>query len=123
MKSLITFSLFFVSISVFSQIRLLEVDEFKQVVGNKNVQIIDVRTPYEYNSGHIQGAVNIDYYASDFEKQLAKLDKNIPIYFYCHSGVRSAKAAKTMKALGFTKIYDLKGGMVAWKKAGLKVSR
>lgn len=121
MKAFTSLLIFFISVSAFSQIRLLEVSEFKTIVGNKNVQIVDVRTPYEYNSGHIQGAVNIDYYGSHFQDELQKLDKDIPIYFYCHSGVRSAKAAKMMKEIGFTKIYDLKGGIVAWKREGEKV--
>lgn len=112
---------YFISINAFAQIKLLETSDFKKIVGNKQVQIVDVRTPYEYNSGHIQGAINIDYYGDHFKEELNKLDKSIPIYFYCHSGVRSAKAAKMMKEMGFSKIYDLKGGIVAWKKEGEKL--
>lgn len=123
MKSLL-FSLFiFISIASTAQIKLLNVEEFKKIEGNKNVLIVDVRTPYEYNSGHIQGAINIDYYATDFKEQLRKLDNSLPIYIYCHSGVRSAKAAHTLKSLNFSKIYDLDGGIVAWKKAGNKTVR
>jgi rhodanese-related sulfurtransferase len=120
MKSLLLSFVLFVSYTSVAQIQLLGVDDFKKIEGNKNVLIVDVRTPYEYNSGHIQGAINIDYYATDFKTQLSKLDHSLPIYIYCHSGVRSAKAAHTLKSLNFSKIYDLDGGIVAWKKAGYK---
>ncbi|MCB9053053.1 MAG: rhodanese-like domain-containing protein [Lewinellaceae bacterium] len=79
-------------------------------------QLIDVRTPEEYNEGHIEGAVNIDFYADDFEQQLQqKLDKGKPVLLYCRSGSRSAQSAEQMKALGFKEMYDLKGGFMAWK--------
>ncbi|PJB12536.1 MAG: rhodanese-like domain-containing protein [Flavobacteriales bacterium CG_4_9_14_3_um_filter_40_17] len=123
MKSLLFYFLFFVSYISTAQIQLLGVDDFKKIEGNKNVLIVDVRTPYEYNSGHIQGAINIDYYATNFKTKLSKLDHTYPIYIYCHSGVRSAKAAHTLKSLNFSKIYDLDGGIVAWKKAGYKTVR
>jgi rhodanese-related sulfurtransferase len=110
MKSLLFTFVLFIGYSSVAQIQLLGVVDFKKIEGNKNV----------YNSGHIQGAINIDYYATDFKTQLSKLDHTLPIYIYCHSGVRSAKAAHTLKDLNFMKIYDLDGGIVAWKKAGYR---
>lgn len=123
MKPFLLSFLLFVSFASHAQIKLLSAEDFKKIEGNRNVLIVDVRTPYEYNSGHIQGAMNIDYYAKDFKEQLKKLDHTLPIYIYCHSGVRSAKAAHALKDLNFTKIYDLDGGIVAWKKAGYKTVR
>lgn len=123
MKFIIFNLILFLGVGANAQIELLEINDFKKIVGNKQVQIVDVRTPYEYNLGHIQGAVNIDYYGDHFQEDLSKINKTFPIYFYCHSGVRSAKAAKMMKEMGFTKIYDLKGGIVAWKKEGEKLVR
>lgn len=70
--------------------------------------ILDVRTPGEYFSGHISQAVNMDYYASDFESKLQKLDPGKEYYLYCASGNRSAKAAKILADKGFKKVYSLK---------------
>ena len=79
-------------------------------------QLIDVRTPEEYNAGHIEGAVNINFYDEDFEQQLEeKLNKEQPVMLYCRSGSRSAQSAKQMAGLGFREVYDLKGGFMAWK--------
>ena len=74
------------------------------------VQVVDVRTPGEFNTGHFENAVNLDFYSPDFSTQLDKLDKTKPVYLYCRSGNRSGKAAKMLVDKGFGEIYDLKGG-------------
>ncbi|MCB9293195.1 MAG: rhodanese-like domain-containing protein [Lewinellaceae bacterium] len=80
-------------------------------------QLLDVRTPKEYQEGHIEGAVNINFYDDDFLQQLEKqLDKDKPVLLYCRSGRRSANAAKQMQELGFKEVYDLKGGFLQWEK-------
>jgi rhodanese-related sulfurtransferase len=85
-------------------------------VDNEHFIILDVRTPSEYNAGHIDGATNVNYNASDFVEQLNKLDKTDIYLLYCASGNRSSKALKKMKELGFTKIYHLKKGYSGWKR-------
>ena len=82
--------------------------------------IIDVRTPEEFAAGHIEGAVNIDLEGGGFSAGISGLDTSKPYIVYCHSGRRSAIAASTMVAAGFTQIYDL-GGIQAWQDAGLPV--
>lgn len=77
--------------------------------------IIDVRTPDEYASGHIKGAVNIDYLDDAFETQLAKLDPAKPYLLYCRSGHRSGEAKSVMMEKGFKQVSDIKGGILAWK--------
>lgn len=83
---------------------------------NRNIQLVDVRTPKEYNEGHIGKATNIDYNAADFEANVQKLNKNKRVYLYCRTGNRSAKAAEKMRAMGFRKLYVLPVGMDGWKK-------
>lgn len=84
------------------------------LLGNK-VQLVDVRTASEFNAGHIRGALNIDFFRKDdFQKSFERLDKNKPLYIYCRSGARSQKAAKILLGMGFSKIYDLKGGYLRW---------
>ncbi|WP_374166539.1 rhodanese-like domain-containing protein [Arcticibacter sp. MXS-1] len=84
--------------------------------------LLDARTPAEFAKGHIAGAVNINVKDSTFSAQIKTLDKSKPVYVYCRSGVRSAKAAEVLKNEGFAQIYNLKGGIQAWTKKGLPVS-
>lgn len=77
--------------------------------------IIDVRTPDEYASGHIKGAVNIDYLDDAFETHIAKLDPAKSYLLYCHSGHRSSEAKSVMMEKGFKQVNDIKGGILAWK--------
>lgn len=90
--------------------------------GDPKFVILDVRTPQEYQSGHIAGAVNIDFYASDFPKQLNALDKSKTYVVYCRSGHRSGQAVSLMKQLGFTHIYDIQGGLSTWMRKGLSLN-
>ena len=96
---------------------LLNVESFKEVVVGKDVQLVDVRTPDEYNAGKIDDAINIDYFDQDnFKSAFEKLDKNKPVYLYCRSGHRSHESAVLLEEMGFNKIYDLEGGYVAWSE-------
>ncbi|MES2652550.1 MAG: rhodanese-like domain-containing protein [Bacteroidota bacterium] len=82
----------------------------------RNIQLVDVRTPKEYNEGRIGNAINIDFNAPDFEANIQKLNKNKRVYIYCRTGNRSVKASEKMRALGFRKLYVLPVGMEGWKK-------
>ena len=102
----------------------LSPEAFENMLHNKtNVTLIDVRTPQEYGAGFVAGARNIDIYDPGFEAQIAKLDKNRPVMVYCAKGGRSASAAEQLKRAGFPEVYDLAGGMEAWKAAGKPVNR
>ena len=90
---------------------------------NKDILLIDVRTPQEFASGHLENAVNINYFDSDFNEQFKTLDKNKAVYLYCKSGRRSANAAEKLEDMGFVKIYDLEGGVVNWQSKGLTLSK
>ena len=94
---------------------ILDKNAFKAAIQQKKVQLVDVRTPREYKSGHIGKAINIDLFQSGIFKQaIEELDKSKPIYLYCRSGSRSKKAAQKILDLGFEKVYDLKGGYMHW---------
>jgi len=90
--------------------------------GKDNFAIIDVRTKEEYDAGYIKSALNIDYNSSDFEKMLSILNKQKTYLIYCHSGVRSKKAANLMKKKGFGEIYHMYEGIEGWKERQLKLS-
>ena len=97
----------------------LKVDEFEKMLSeDRTVQLVDVRTPEEYAAGHLDGAVNIDWYADSFMEQVeAKLTKDRPVMVYCRSGKRSAAAAAKLDGYYF-KTYNLIGGYMAWTEAG-----
>ena len=80
-------------------------------IKNKNYIIIDVRNKREFSEGHINGAVNIEL--SRIKKQIdkLKLDKEQEILVYCQSGIRSKKAVLILEQLGYTHVYNLKGGL------------
>ena len=96
-------------------------NEFEALLAkDATAQLVDVRTPEEYAAGHIEGARLINIYDADFTDQINKLDKAKPVMVYCAAGSRSGSAAKQMSKMGFKKVYDLAGGMGAWRASGKK---
>ncbi|MGB7785827.1 MAG: rhodanese-like domain-containing protein [Salinimicrobium sp.] len=119
MKKLIYILLFIFTTAGFAQtkpvIKVITPQNFGKEIQQEDVQLIDVRTPKEYKEGHIEGAKNIDFLADDFLQNFTeKFDKNKPVYLYCRSGNRSAKASEKLQAEGFENIIDLEGGYKAW---------
>ena len=103
----------------------LSVEEFRDRLskGGESVQLLDVRTPQEFAEGHIPGAINIDWLADGFiEAVQASIAPEQEILIYCRRGRRSAKAADTLNALGYKRIFNLKEGFNAWKNANLPVT-
>ena len=94
----------------------LTADEFEKAVAKDSVQILDVRTPGEYAGGHIKNTLLANWNdATEFERRISYVDKNKPVYVYCLAGGRSAAAAAKMRAMGFKNVYELQGGINAWK--------
>ena len=102
----------------------LSVAQFEKALqGGCPVQLVDVRTPDEFAAGHLAGAVNLDWYEAGFlERAKALLRADIPVLVYCRSGRRSAEAAAKLERAGF-KVSNLKGGYIAWTKAGQPVTK
>lgn len=80
-------------------------------------QLLDVRTPAEWNEGIIEVAIMADFYEDSFKSELEKLDKEVPVAVYCRSGGRSGSAMDIMKEMGFKEVYNLDGGIGAWNSA------
>jgi phage shock protein E len=99
-------------------IELIAVAQLKELLSDTSgIQLFDIRTSKEYGEGTIGPARNINFFDSDFGKQMQEAtDKDEPIYIFCRSGRRSGRAARKLKTLGFKEIYDLKGGYLAWSK-------
>ena len=83
---------------------------------NPKVVVLDIRTPAEFNEGHIPNAVNIDYKAYGFESELDKLDRDTTYLMHCRSGRRSANSFETFKKLGFKNIIHMDDGILGWKE-------
>lgn len=101
---------------------VLAVADFeKEVTSDKEKVILDVRTPSEFNSGHLAQALLMNVNDKNFTQQISTLPKDKPVYVYCAAGVRSNKAAKILRQQGFTHVFELSGGIQAWQAAGKPV--
>ena len=101
----------------------VNVEQFNKLATSDKGIVLDVRTPGEWEEGVILNATKINYYDSDFADQVDVLDKTIPVFVYCKKGRRSSSAAKILEEKGFTKVFNLKGGITAWKEQGLKIEK
>ena len=121
MKRTIFFSLLLVyscqifestEISVISDVQFIEIQDSDYI-------LVDVRTTEEYELGHIQDAINFDYYSESFQKEiLLSLDKSTSIVLYCRTQNRSTKTANYLKENGYKEIAVLEGGITSWVKNG-----
>ena len=101
----------------------LPVEDFADVIVDADVQCLDVRTPAEYDEGHVPGSLNInvlDPQFADMADSLLRKDK--PVALYCRSGRRSKKAAEILSQAGY-EVYELKSGFNGWQKAGQEVEK
>jgi rhodanese-related sulfurtransferase len=90
---------------------------FEKAITGNNVQVLDVRTSQEFNSGHIKNALQSNWNnQTEFVDRIQYLDKDKSVYVYCMVGARSAAAADWMRNNGFKNVIELNGGINAWKK-------
>jgi rhodanese-related sulfurtransferase len=103
--------------------KILDVDAASDLIeaSGKDLQILDVRSPEEFQSGRIQSAVNINVRDPDFAEQIFMFKQDMPILVYCRSGVRSESAASILVSKRFTQVYNMQGGLEAWMRAGYQV--
>lgn len=98
------------------KLTVISQEEFAKL-STTNIQLLDVRTPREFQEGFIKGAILINFYDTNFlTKAYSTFDKNKPLYIYCAVGARSKKAGYNLVLEGFTEIYDLKGGYLEYLK-------
>ncbi len=105
-----------------SQTGSLSVSAFEKKLVAVNVQILDVRTASEYQSGHLKNALQADWLNKvQFIDRIQYLDKNYPVLVYCASGVRSGQAMQLLAQQGFKQVYNLEGGMSSWRMEGKSI--
>ena len=90
---------------------------------NPNFVILDVRTPEEYNSGHIENSTLIDFRSDNFKEEINELDKNKTYLIYCRTGSRSAFTLKMMTELGFDNAYNMLSGITLWEKESFPLEK
>jgi rhodanese-related sulfurtransferase len=106
-----------------SQVEEINNQQLTQLMEDKEIQLVDVRTPEEVSQGIIEGAQNIDFRNADFKSNISELDKKKPIVVYCGAGIRSSKSATLLQELGFEEIYDLTGGFNQWEAENYPVAK
>ena len=99
------------------------IDDAIEAVAERDVVVLDVRTPEEFADGHVPGAVNVPIAADDFGRRVAALDKDKTYLVMCARGGRSKSACGKMEDLKLKALYDFPGGMNAWNAAGKPVQK
>ncbi len=94
--------------------------KFQHLAESGRFPIIDIRTAKEFDEGHIKGAINIDFYKKTFFINMEKY-MNKPFLIYSRSGNRTARAMKKLNEIGYKEGYELKGGIIAWKRLGFNL--
>lgn len=103
----------FVTTSEKDEITKIDAETIQNKLENEEITLLDVRETSEYEGGHIEGAVNAPL--SSLDANQLSYPKDEPIYVICRSGNRSAQAASRLQDAGYTEIYDVSGGMMAWE--------
>ncbi|WP_114783630.1 rhodanese-like domain-containing protein [Botryobacter ruber] len=99
----------------------LTATEVKQLIDSeKEIVVLDVRTLYEFQEGHLEGAINIDYTSPGFEQEIAKLDTASTYLLYCKSGNRSGRATAVMQNNNFKHLYNATVGFDALRAEGIQ---
>ena len=102
--------------------RNLHTEEFANTIADGSVALVDVRTPEEYAAGHLPGAANCDWHASNFMEKMSAYPKGTPLAVYCRSGRRSAEAAAKLSKAGYT-VTNMLGGILAWTEENRPVTQ
>jgi len=116
--------IFFISSGIVSASEhvLSPLDAQKLIEANKDDQkfiIIDLRSKNEFDESHIEGAMLVHYYATNFKRIISGLDIDSKILLYCQKGRQSPLALRALEKMRFSDVYILDGGFDAWVNAGL----
>jgi rhodanese-related sulfurtransferase len=123
MKLLFILAMFFSLLAACqkAEVGQVSVEQANEATAKNNVQFVDVRTAEEYQSGHAPKAVNLPL--EGLENDLARLDKDKPVYVICQTGRRSQKGAEVLHQAGFREVYNVAGGTSAWTAANLPLEK
>lgn len=94
--------------------------EARRLQQEERAVLLDVREPAEWRAGHAKGARHVPL--GKLAVAMKDLPRDVPVVVVCASGARSAMAARRLGAAGFTRVHNLRGGMAAWRRAGLPMA-
>ena len=120
MNRIVVLSLIFIfscELSNSPEINIISESDFVEIQ-DSDYTLIDVRTQDEFDLGHIDSAINLDFYSETFQNDILSLPKNETIVLYCRTNNRSSKTANILKENGFKEISVLEGGITEWVKNG-----
>ncbi|MDH4275153.1 MAG: rhodanese-like domain-containing protein [Gammaproteobacteria bacterium] len=106
-----------------SGVASIDTQEAIRLINHQNAMVLDVRTPDEYKQGHILEALNIPVGLLDGRVTELNKHKEKPVVVNCRSGQRSARACSILKKHGFAQVHNLSGGIMAWEKANLPLTK
>ena len=115
---LFLFFLFSCELLETTDIKLISYSDFIEFIQDSDYVLIDVRTPEEYDLGHIPNSLNYDFYSESFQSKILALSKNESVILYCRTNNRSKKTAKILSEKGFKEIFVIEGGITEWVKNG-----
>lgn len=99
-------------------------DVFLKLMADKpHALLLDVRTPQEWDEGHLQGAAHADYWGDEhaFQEAMDAIPRDRPVLVYCAGGGRSGLTAKELEEAGHQEVYNLEHGISGWIEEGLPV--
>ena len=99
------------------EINIISESDFVEIQ-DSDYTLIDVRTQDEFDLGHIDSAINLDFYSETFQNEILSLPKNETIVLYCRTNNRSSKTATILKENGYKDIFVIRGGITEWVKNG-----
>ncbi|MBF4983190.1 rhodanese-like domain-containing protein [Nonlabens mediterrranea] len=102
-------------------VEIVSSDEAAAIIKTQSAQLVDVRSKDQFDAGHISGAINIPVDSENLNEIIAGLNDKEPVLVYCNGGRESAQCAKILEDKGFTKIFDLDGGLSKWTTSGREV--
>lgn len=94
-----------------------------QLINRDGAVVVDVRGVAEFSSGHIVGAINVPENTLAQGAKVLEKDRDKPLLLCCAAGMVSARAGRTLKKLGYRKLFALKGGIAAWQQENLPLTR
>ena len=96
---------------------------YQLLQSNPDIVVLDIRTGREFRSGHIEGAININYFDRNFRDQIAELDGSKTYIMHCAAGGRSDASIRILRNAGLTNVYHMGGGTSEWRREGLPLVR
>ena len=117
-RIIFTLCLIFFSCNTDNRKEIIVLSIFDYLEKEYEYNLVDVRTPEEFESGYIQNAKNYDFKSDFFENDILNLDINSNIIIYCRTQNRSMKAAEFLKSKGYKNLNVLEGGITSWVKNG-----